>query len=149
MLLLILFIAWPIAELFVIIKVADAIGVLDTIVLLIAGWPLGIWALRSQGRAAWRRLAVAVAENRPPTREVVDGALIVAGGGLLIVPGFITDAIGITLLFPPTRALVRAFLVRNFSNRLVLQAFAVRRRPPPVHDVDSTATDIDQPQLRP
>jgi UPF0716 protein FxsA len=149
MLLLILFIAWPIAELFVIIKVADAIGVLDTIVLLIAGWPLGIWALRSQGRAAWRRLAVAVAENRPPTREVVDGALIVAGGGLLIVPGFITDALGILLLLPPTRAVVRQLVIRNFKSRLVVRAVGRQRRPPGPYDVDSTATDVEPPRLRP
>jgi UPF0716 protein FxsA len=149
MLLLILFIAWPVAEVFAIIKVAEAIGVLATIVLLIAGWPLGTWALRSQGRAAWRRLAVAVAENRPPTREVVDGALIVAGGTLLMVPGFITDALGILLLLPPTRVLVRQLVIRNFRSRLVVRAVARRRRPPGPRDVDSTATDIEPPRLRP
>jgi UPF0716 protein FxsA len=146
---LLIFFLWPIAELFVIVKVAEAIGVLETLALLIASWPIGTWAMRSQGRAVWRRMSVAVAEGRPPAREVIDGALVVLGGGLLIVPGFITDAIGIALLLPPTRALVRTLLVRNFSNRLVMQAFAVRQGPGPPHDVDSTATDIDQPRLRP
>jgi UPF0716 protein FxsA len=144
---LILFIAWPVAELYVIVKVAEAIGVLETIALLIVAWPLGSWAMRSQGRVAWRRMSTAVAEGRPPAREVLDGTLILLGGALLIIPGFITDVLGLTLLLPPTRALVRAVLVRNIKNRLVIQAFAVTRPRGP-HDVDSTATDIDQPRLR-
>ncbi len=142
-----LFTCWLVAELLVAIQVAHAIGVLETIVLLIAGWPLGIWALRSRGRAAWRRLAAALAEGRPPAREVVDGALVLVGGALLIVPGFITDAVGICLLLPPTRALLRPLLVRNLRSRLVLQAARFTRRRSP-YDVDSTATDIDRPRLR-
>jgi UPF0716 protein FxsA len=140
-------ICWPIAELFVAIQVADAIGVLATIVLLIAGWPLGTWALRSQGRAAWRRLAAALAQGKPPAREVVDGALVLIGGTLLIVPGFITDAIGVCLLLAPTRALLRPLLVRNLRSRLVMQAVRFTREPSR-YDVDSTASDIDQRRLR-
>lgn len=145
---LLLLIAWPIAELFVIVKVAEAIGVLATIVLLIAAWPLGMWALRSQGAAAWRRLGRAVAEGRPPGREAVDGALIVLGGALLMVPGFITDALGLVLLAPPTRTLLRLLVIRNFRSRLVVRAigFGPGGRP---HDVDSTATDVKPPRLRP
>lgn len=141
------FILWPLAELFVAIQVANAIGVLATIVLLIAGWPLGIWALRSQGRAAGQRLAAAVSEGRPPAREVIDGTLILAGGTLLMIPGFITDVLGICLLLVPTRALVRPLLVRNLHSRFVMRAarFSSDRS---AYDVDSTASDIDQPQLR-
>jgi UPF0716 protein FxsA len=144
---LILLIAWPVAEIYVIVQVADAIGVLATILLLFAGWPLGSWALRSQGRAAWRRLAAAVAEGRPPGREVVDGALIVFGGLLLMIPGFITDALGIVLLLP-TRFIVRRALIRNFQSRLVVRAVGFTRPARP-HDVDSTATDVEPPRLRP
>ena len=83
-----LLILWPVAELFVLIKVAEAIGVLYAILLLVVSWPLGTWVLRSQGRAAWRRLSAAVAAGRSPGREVLDGALVLIGGLLLIVPGF-------------------------------------------------------------
>ena len=167
----VLFIVWIVAELFVIVKVAEAIGVLLTIVLLIAAWPLGGWAMRSEGRAVWRRFNAAIAEGRPPGREVVDGALVVLGGGLLMVPGFISDAFGLLLLFPPTRVLLRAGIVRNFQHRLVAQAgrfagpFGARGRGGPSGgaagasgggagagaplDVDGTATEIDPPQLRP
>jgi UPF0716 protein FxsA len=144
---LLLLICWPVAEVFVAIQVADAIGVLATVLLLIASWPLGSWALRSQGRAAWRRLGDAVATRRPPGREVLDGALILLGGMLMIVPGFITDALGAFLLLPPTRALMRGLLVRNLHSRIVVRATGFSRGAAP-YDVDSTATDVDPPRLR-
>jgi UPF0716 protein FxsA len=143
---LILLLLWPLAELFVIIQVAEAIGVLLTLVLLVAGWPIGRWAIRTQGRTAWRRMAVAVNAGRVPAREVLDGTLIVIGGLLLMIPGFISDAVGIVLLLPPGRAPLRWLLARNFRSSIVTQTvrFATRGRE---YDVDSTATDIDQPQL--
>jgi UPF0716 protein FxsA len=143
---LLLMICWAVAELFVAIKVADVIGVFLTVVLLIASWPIGVWTVRSQGRAAWGRLGTAVAAGRAPTKEVVDGALVLIGGGLLIVPGFITDAIGILLLLAPIRALARLGIVHNFRSRLVVQATQFNREPP-AYDVDSTASDLDQPKL--
>jgi UPF0716 protein FxsA len=146
MLVAVLLILWPIAELFVAIKVAEAIGVLATIVLLIASWPLGTWALRSQGAAAWRRLNATVAARRSPAREVLDGALVLVGGFLLIIPGFITDVVGILLLLPPARALTRPLLLRNVQRRLFRQTAGARSSRS--YDVDSTASDIDQPQLR-
>jgi UPF0716 protein FxsA len=146
---LILLVAWPLAELVVFIKVAEAIGVLDALGLLIAAVPIGIWALRSQGRSAWRRLSTAVAEHRTPTKEVLDGTLVLIGGCLLIVPGFITDALGILLLLPPTRSLTRSVALRAIESRVMLQAvrFSTRGRRP--DDVDSTATDIPPPRLQP
>ena len=146
MLALLLIILWPVAELVVAIKVAQAIGVLLTVVALIAGWPLGIWLLRAEGRGAMRRLSAAVTAGRPPGREVLDGALVLAGGFLLIVPGFITDALGLALLLPPGRAAARLAVVRNFRSRVIVRAtrFADRGRP---GDVDSTATDVDGAQL--
>jgi UPF0716 protein FxsA len=141
-----LLILWAVAEVFVVIKVADVIGALATVLLLIASWPLGTWALRSQGSAAWRRLMAAIEQGRTPTHEVVDGALVLLGGLLLIVPGFITDALGL-LLLAPTRALLRPALVRNAHSRLFSRAAGFGRGRS--YDVESTATDIDQPQLRP
>jgi UPF0716 protein FxsA len=151
--LLFLLILWPIAELFVIVLVAETIGVLLTILLLLAAIPLGAWALRAEGRAVWRRFNAAVAQGRPPGREVVDGVLVALGGGLLIVPGFITDVLGLLLLLPPTRLLLRTALVRNFQHGLVVRAgrFAGGRGgDAPLSDVDGTATEVDPPpQLRP
>jgi UPF0716 protein FxsA len=148
MLLLLLFL-WPLAELFVIIEVAQAIGVLYTFVLLLAGIPLGTWALRSQGAAVWRRMSRAVETGSPPGRHVVDGALVVAGGTLLIIPGFITDLFGLLLLLPPSRALIRTLVVRNFSSRFVVGATTFTRRPSSTYDADSTAVDVEPRRLRP
>lgn len=147
MLALLLLVLWPVTELFVAIKVADAIGVLFTVLLLIAGWPIGVWLLRAEGRSALRRLSAAVAAGRPPGREVLDGALVVVGGLLLILPGFITDVLGLGLLLPPGRAVARLGIVRNLRSRVVVRAtrFAGRGKP---GDVDSTATDVDSARLR-
>src|ERR671937_2663654 len=107
LLLVALFIVLPIAEIYVIIKVGEAIGVLPTIALLIVDGFLGAALARSQGRAAWRRFNRALAEGRAPTTEVFDGAMVIVGGAFLLAPGFITDGLGLLLLIPPTRALLR------------------------------------------
>ncbi len=110
--LVLIFIVLPIAELYVIIKVGEAIGVLPTIALLLLDSFLGAALLRSQGRAAWRRFNEALAAGRIPTREVFDGAMVILGGAFLITPGFITDVIGILLLVPPSRAIFRGLVAR-------------------------------------
>ena len=145
---LLFLILWPIAELFVAIKVAEAIGVLLTVLLVLAGWPIGMWLAKTQGRAAWRRLSAAVAGGRPPGREVIDGALVLASAILLIVPGFITDGVGLLLLLAPTRAVARRVITRNFQSRVVVAATRFSRPPRSAYDVDSTATDLDGPRLQ-
>jgi UPF0716 protein FxsA len=119
-LLVLIFIVVPIAELYVIIKVGEAIGVVPTIALLLADALLGSMLLRQQGRAAWIRFNRALAENRLPHKEVFDGVLIIFGGALLITPGFLTDILGLILLIPPTRALVRAIALRRVRRRLAM-----------------------------
>lgn len=119
-LLVILFIVVPIAELYVIIKVGELIGVLPTLALLLADAVLGSMLLKHQGRGAWRRFNRALAERRFPGREVLDGALIVVGGTLLLTPGFLSDVVGVLLLLPPTRAIARRLL-----RRLTLGRFTV------------------------
>ena len=120
LLLVLLFILVPIAELYVIIKVGEAIGLLPTVVLLIADALLGSMLLRHQGRAAWVQFNRALAENRLPHKEVFDGILVILGGALLLTPGFITDIFGLILLIPPTRAIVRGITSRIFRRRMAM-----------------------------
>jgi UPF0716 protein FxsA len=120
--LVLLFIVVPILELYVLIQIGQSIGILPTIALLIADSVLGAMLMRSQGRAAWMRFNRALAEGRVPGREVIDGALVIFGGALLLTPGFLSDILGLTLLLPPTRALVRRVLVARFGGRLVATA---------------------------
>jgi UPF0716 protein FxsA len=139
--LVLLFIAVPIAELAVIIQVGQAIGVWWTIGLLIADSILGSWLMRHQGRTAWRRFNETVAAGRVPAREVIDGALVIFGGALLLTPGFLTDILGLILLLPPSRAVVRKIAARRLQHRMVVAA--ARPRPPRGYDVEGTAVDVD------
>ena len=112
LLLVLLFILVPIAEIYVIIQVGQAIGALWTILLLIVDSIIGARLLSWQGRRAWLRFQEALGEGRVPHREVMDGVLIIVGGAFLLTPGFITDVIGLALLIPPSRGVVRRVLAR-------------------------------------
>ena len=153
--LIVLFIAVPIAELYVIIwVVGPVLGAPLTILLLIADSVLGSVLMRSQGRAVWRRFNRTLAEGRMPHREVVDGVLVIFGGVLLLTPGFITDIFGVLFLFPPTRVLLRGLLVRRGALKL-MGSMPMTATPPNGRfrhpdDVESTAVDIDpDPRLDP
>jgi UPF0716 protein FxsA len=115
-----LFLLVPVAELYVIYQVGDAIGIGWTFLLLAADSLLGTMLLRSQGRAVWRRFNDNLAQGRMPHREVLDGVLVIFGGAFLITPGFLTDIVGVTLLIPPTRSIIRRFLVGRLGRRVVV-----------------------------
>jgi UPF0716 protein FxsA len=123
LLLLAVFILVPIAELYVIIQIGGAIGIIPTLFLLVLDSILGTILLRSQGRSAWVAFNRALSENRVPAKEIIDGVLIIFGGALLLTPGFLTDIVGLVLLIPPTRAIVRAF-----ARRFVIGRFAMGPR---------------------
>jgi UPF0716 protein FxsA len=154
-LLLVLFILVPLAELYVILQIGEAIGPVPTILLLAADSLLGAWLMKSQGRAVWRRFNAALAEGRAPTREVFDGVLVIFGGAFLITPGFLTDIIGLFLLLPPTRALIRRAASRRLlahgTIRVARAAQGRRRNRGGDWDVEGTASDYDEeaPRLRP
>src|SRR6476469_7727688 len=144
-LLVLLFVVVPIVEIYVIIQVGQAIGPWWTIALLIADSIIGAMLMRSQGRTAWRRFNEAIAAGRIPAREVVDGALVIFGGALLLTPGFVTDIFGAAFLLPPTRAVIRRLLVRRYAGRLIVAvpgSAGPRGTRPQGGDVDSTATEV-------
>jgi UPF0716 protein FxsA len=112
-----LLIVWPIAEIYVMVVVSQAIGFFWMLTLVFASAVAGMLVLRHRGRVHWQRLRTAVGERRPPAREAFDGVMITTGAALLIIPGFITSAIGLLLLFPPTRYLVRVTVFFLFASR--------------------------------
>ena len=154
-LLFVLFILVPIAELYVIIQVGQEIGALWTIALLIADSILGAMLLRSQSRAAWRRFNEQLAAGRMPGKEIADGAMIIFGGALLITPGFLSDILGILLLLPPTRAVLRGWILRRAVGRVTFGVMGTpqavprtgRSRQRQDYDVEGTATDREPPEL--
>jgi UPF0716 protein FxsA len=139
--LFLVFIVLPLAELYVIIQVGGAIGIGWTLVLLLADSILGTALLRSQSRTVWRRFNGALSEGRMPHREVVDGALVILGGAFLITPGFITDAFGLLLLLPPTRAIGRRLILSRLGRQVTVRVAGGGRGPGPEFDVEGTATE--------
>ena len=127
-LLFLLFIVVPVVELYVILQVGSLIGVLPTVALLVAVSLLGSWLIRREGMRAWRAFRSTLAHGRVPTNEVVDGALVLFGGALLLTPGFVTDLLGLALVFPPTRRVVnRAIRARVRPEMLLGPAMSPRR----------------------
>jgi UPF0716 protein FxsA len=154
LLLLVLFIVVPLAELAVIIQVGEAIGVWWTIAILIADSVLGSVLMRSQGRAVWQRFNATLQAGRAPAREIADGVLVIFGGALLLTPGFLTDIVGLLFLLPPTRAIIRRVFLRQAMRRITVTmatgASMPRRGGGRTDDVDGTAVDVDPgARLRP
>lgn len=138
-LLVVLFLLLPLAELWVIVNVAGSIGIGYTIVLLLAISTAGAWLVKVQGFSALRRIQDTLGRGSMPTTELVDGALIVVAGALLLTPGFITDGVGFLLLIPPSRAVVRRALASRFASRVRIvnpAAGSGRRSPGDAVDVD-------------
>ena len=135
MLLLLLLVLVPVIELYVIIQVGQELGAVVTILLLLGTSVLGAALLRREGSRAYRHFVEATEAGRIPTREVADGLLVLLGGLLLLVPGFVSDVLGLLLLLPPTRALLRRPTTGLVARRLLGPAgagfgpaFARRRR---------------------
>jgi UPF0716 protein FxsA len=109
----VVFLVVPLLELYVIAQVAGSIGLGETILLLIAISIAGAWLVRFTGLGVWRRLQDTVAAGRVPSGELVDGGLVLLAGALMITPGFLSDALGLLLLLPPSRAVARALILRR------------------------------------
>ncbi|MCB0860105.1 MAG: FxsA family protein [Solirubrobacterales bacterium] len=155
-----LLIIWPIAELFVMVQVAQWIGFFWMLFAIFASTVSGILILKHRGRAHWRRFRGAVDERRPPAREAFDGVMITAGALLLIIPGFITSALGLLLLFPPTRWLVRLVALTVFASKFKVAATTAtwgnrgygyyRSSRETSYDIDGEAVDVtDRPDGEP
>ncbi|GAB3292916.1 FxsA family protein [Parasphingorhabdus pacifica] len=114
---LVLLLVAGVLEISVLVTIGQHLGVLPTIGLLILGGVVGIWLLRREGRRTLQEFSEAARLRRPPTRELADGVLIAAGGVLIILPGVISDVLGLLCLFPPTRALVRKRVERSAERR--------------------------------
>ena len=118
--LIVAFLAVPIVEIYLIVEVARYAGILNTVVLLILVSVAGAWMVRREGLGILRRAQEELATGRVPGRQVVDGLLVLVAGALMLTPGFATDALGLALLFPPSRIAVREVLIRRFARRVNL-----------------------------
>lgn len=103
----IVFLVVPIVELYVIVQVAQGVGVLNTLGLLVVVGVVGAWLVKREGLGVLRRIQAALDRRQLPHRELVDGALILFAGALMLTPGFVSDCLALLLLAPPTRAVAR------------------------------------------
>ncbi|NCY15614.1 MAG: FxsA family protein [Actinobacteria bacterium] len=115
--LFLLFVVAPLVELYVLVQVAHLIGLLPALALLVLLSLFGAWLVKREGVAVLRRLRNSLATGEMPTNSLVDGGLIVIAGALCIVPGFVSDCIGLLLLVPPVRTPVRRRLIARWSLR--------------------------------
>ena len=116
-LVLIPFLIYVATEVIILVMVTDAFG-WWTIALLIASTLLGCWLLQREGRRTWGALLESLGRGSLPPGRTADAVLVMAGGLLLIMPGFISDIIGLLLLIPPSRHLVRSTLGNLFGKAI-------------------------------
>ena len=126
--LLALFLVLPFVEIWAALAVASWIGGLPTFLLLVAMSASGVWVLRRQGASVWRRANAEMAAGRTPTGPLLDGVLVLLGGSLLVVPGFVTGVVGVVLLLPPVRALLRPLMLAWMTRRAARAARSGRLR---------------------
>lgn len=105
-----IFIAVPLAEVWLLLQVGDWLGLWPTIGLLVADAVLGSWLSKREGTRAWAALKGAMGTGRMPQGELADAALVLSGAIMLVFPGFFTDVIGLFFLVPFTRPLARRLL---------------------------------------
>lgn len=108
----------PVAELYVLLQVGSQIGVGATIALIILTGIAGAYLARTQGFDLLRRIQTELSAGRLPTSELLDGAMVLAGGIVLLTPGFLTDITGFVLLVPFTRNLIKG-MVRHWLQKAI------------------------------
>jgi UPF0716 protein FxsA len=109
----------PVAEVASIVWVAHLVGVLAMLGLLVAVSVVGAILAKRAGLEVWRRFRATLAAGDIPSGEVFDGVLVLVAGMLLIVPGFVTGALGLLLLLPPVRSTVKWLFWRRMRRRLI------------------------------
>lgn len=112
------FIAIPIIEIGIFIQVGDIVGLGMTLIIVLLTAILGVILLKQQGMNALEKIQVEVSQGRLPALEIISAAQLLFAGGLLLTPGFLTDAIGFTLMLPFVRQLITHQLVQHWGNNM-------------------------------
>ncbi len=115
------FIVLPVLEIYLITQVAGQIGWPLALVLVIAVSAAGAWLVRREGLGVISRVRERMQAGQMPTNDLADGAMIFFASALMLTPGFLTDAVGLALLIPPIRAVIRPPLVAFFRRRIDLR----------------------------
>lgn len=116
--LLVAFVAIPIVEFWLVTTVGGLIGVWPTLALLVVSAVVGAVMMRREGPKAWAALVKAFGTGQLPTGRLADAALVLVGGILLMLPGFLTDLLGLVMILPFTRPLIRRLLAFVLARRV-------------------------------
>lgn len=116
--LLLLFTILPLIELYLLITVGSYLGAGLTIVVVLGTGMVGAYLARLEGWRTWHKIQRDLQEGVSPTNELIDGVLILAAGLLLITPGILTDVLGLSVLFPPTRAVLKTAIRRAIEKQI-------------------------------
>ena len=119
--LLLVFIAIPFVELIILIKVGEMIGLLPTLAIIISTGLLGAALARSQGFSVLTRIQQSLQQGELPADSLFDGVFVLAGGLLLLTPGFLTDITGFLCLIPATREIFKRWVKAYFRNKIRFQ----------------------------
>jgi len=125
--LFLLFLLVPIAEIYVLIEVGEVIGAGWTILFVIATAVLGAWLVKLQGLATMQRAQQSISRGETPALEMLEGMTLFISGFMLLIPGFVTDAVGFLLLIPVLRRALLLKLIRN-SNVIFRQQWSAQHR---------------------
>ncbi|MDA0368187.1 MAG: FxsA family protein [Proteobacteria bacterium] len=146
LILFLLFVGVPAAEIAIFIVVGGEIGVWSTIALVILTAIAGSALIRRQGLRTLIRAQHTLSRSELPIEEAFDGICLVAAGALLLTPGFLTDTIGLLLLVPPLRAMIRGPILRRLQARMTVRGFGAPPPPPPPDDgpiIDGDFHEVD------
>lgn len=108
----------PVIEMWGLITVGGLIGPLPTILCVVATGVIGAYLAKQQGLQTWNLAQIQLRNGELPSGVIVDGICIFAGGLLLLTPGFFTDLIGLLLLIPFTRAIIKIYIMKWFRNKI-------------------------------
>lgn len=133
---LLLLLLFPVLELFVLVKVGMSIGFLPTFLLVVAGSMLGVFVVRVAGVATALSARQSLARGELPAQQMLDGLMMTIGGGLLVLPGFISDVLGLLFLMPFTRRMI----VGKVRNRAEAQAARQRAFAENMHAANSAGS---------
>lgn len=126
--LVLLFTVIPALEIYLLVHVGGVIGGMNTLLLVIATGVVGAYYTRLQGFSVVRRLQENLHAGRPPANELVDGAMLLLGGALLITPGLLTDAFGLSLVFPPSRDFWKRLFLEWLNRKIQRGEIQIYRR---------------------
>jgi len=115
---LILFVMVPVIELYILIEVGKKIGSLTTIGIIILTGIIGAYLVKSQGFMILRKIQNDLNEGIMPGDSLIQGAIILAGGILLLTPGFVTDIVGFIFLIPVSRNIVKKYLLKWLQGKI-------------------------------